>query len=114
MITTEQKIFAIAAHLGYLIGGISLIIVPLIIFFWKKEDYFIADHAKQALVAQTSLTLLAMAVSALTVILVGVLFLPILAIVYLIFVVTSFVAAYKAFQGDYYRYPFVQGIAQKL
>ena len=114
MITTEQKIFAITAHLGYLIGGISLIIVPLIIFFWKKEDYFVADHAKQALVAQTVLSLFGVAVSALTVILVGVLFLPVLAVFYLIFVVTSFIAAYKAFQGEYYRYPFVQGIVEKL
>ena len=114
MITTEQKILAIVAHIGYLVGGISLIIVPLVIYFWKKDDFFIADHAKQALVAQACLTLLTIASALLTFLIIGVLMWPVVFIIYLIFLVTSFIGAYRAFKGEYYQYPFIQDIVQKF
>lgn len=114
MITTEQKIMAILAHLGYLVGGISLIIVPLIMYLWKKDDYFVADHSKQALVAQTAVALLGVVISALTMIFIGVLLMPVLAVVYLILLVTSIIAAYKAFQGESYKYPFIQDVVEKF
>lgn len=114
MITSEQKILAIVAHLGYLLGGIGTLFVPLIIFFWKKDDPFVQQHAKQALVAQAILVILGLITSFLMFILVGFLLLPILAIVGIVFFVTSLIAAYKAFQGEPYEYPFIQGIVQQL
>lgn len=114
MITTEQKILAILCHLGYLVGGISLILVPLIIFFWKKEDYFIADHAKQALVAQTVVAALSVVAFLFTFLIIGILLWPLLLIICIIFLVTSFIAAYKAFNGEYYQYPFTKEIINRF
>lgn len=114
MVTTEQKILAILCHLGYLIGAVSLIIVPLIIFFWKKDDPFVRDHAKQALVAQTVLAVLGLVVSVLCIILIGLLLVPVLAVVYILFLICAFIGAYRAFNGEYYRYPFIQDLVEKF
>jgi uncharacterized Tic20 family protein len=50
-ITGEQKLLAIIAHLAYFLGGLGFVIAPLVIFLLKKDDVFVYDHAKQALVA---------------------------------------------------------------
>jgi len=109
-ISGEQKILAIISHVGYLVGGIGLVIVPLIIFFLKKDDYFVYYHAKQALIAQLVMFIAGAIVSALCMVFVGFLLLPVLALVGIIFFVTSIIGAVKAFQGEYYRYPFIQRI----
>ena len=48
----EQKLLAVAAHLGYMGGGIGIIIVPLCIWIFKRNDAFVAHHAKQAFFTQ--------------------------------------------------------------
>ena len=47
MVTTNQKLLAAAPHLSYLVG--LPILVPILIYIWKRDDAFVADHAKQAL-----------------------------------------------------------------
>ncbi len=52
--TTEDKILAIVAHLGFL-TGIGYLIFPLVIWLVKKDSSpFVSAHAKQALVWQGS------------------------------------------------------------
>lgn len=109
-ITGEQKILAILSHIGYFFGGVGLVIVPLIIFFIKKDDYFVYDHAKQAMVAQLVIFLAGAIVGFLSMILIGFLLMPVLVIGGIILFITSIIAAIKAFNGEYYRYPFIQKI----
>ncbi len=114
MITSEEKIFAIAAHIGYLFFGIAFIIVPLAIFFYKKNSYFVCYHAKQALVAQSILLLISIITMVLCFVLVGIVLLPFLFFYYIVFFIASIFAAYKALTGEYFKYPFIQSIVRYL
>jgi uncharacterized Tic20 family protein len=109
-VTGEQKILAIVSHIGYFLGGVGLVIVPLIIFLIKKDDYFVYDHAKQAMIAQLVIFVAGAVVGLLSMILVGFLLMPLLALGGIILFVTSIIASIKAFDGEYYRYPFIQKI----
>jgi len=113
MISGEQKFLAIVAHLGYLFG-IGLIIIPLIIVLLKKNDSFVHEHAKQALIAQTMFVLCSTIVMFLVHILIGILLIPFLCIIGAGFFITSLIAAYKAMKGYSYAYPLIQGIARNF
>jgi uncharacterized Tic20 family protein len=112
--TGEQKFYAIIAHLGYLLGGAGLVIAPLVIFLLKKDDPFVYDHAKQALVSHLAILALSLVISFLCALLIGVLLLPVLAVFWVVLVITSFIASYRALSGELYRYPLIQGIVDKL
>ena len=113
MISGEQKFLAILAHLAYLFG-IGLIIIPLIIVLLKKNDSFVHEHAKQALIAQTMFVLCSTIIMFLVHLLIGILLLPFLCIVGAGFFITSLLAAYKAMKGKSYYYPLIQGIARNF
>lgn len=113
-ISGEQKLLAVVAHASYFLGGIGFVIAPLVIFLLKKEDHFVYNHAKQALVAHLTLLVLSVVVSLTCVLLIGFLLLPVLAILWLILVVTSIIAVVKSLQGEYYYYPFIQNLVNKL
>ncbi len=113
-ITGEQKLLATLAHVSYFLGGLGFIIAPLIIFILKKPDAFVYDHAKQALVAHLAILAASFVVGTLCMLLVGVLLLPILAILWLTLLVTSIIAASRALNGEYYQYPFIQSLVNKL
>jgi uncharacterized Tic20 family protein len=114
-ITGEQKLLALIAHLSYLFGGIGLIIAPLVIMILKKDtDYFVYFHAKQALVAHLTAVVISAAVAVLTMLVIGILLLPFVAAIWLILLVTSVIATVKALNGDLYRYPFIQGLVERL
>jgi uncharacterized protein len=113
-LTGEQKLLAIIAHLAYFFGGLGFIIAPLVIFLWKKDDPFVYDHAKQALVAHLAILATTVIVSILCVILIGILLLPVIAILWIMLVITSLMAAWQAWNGGYYRYPLIQGLVEKL
>ncbi|NMA13865.1 MAG: DUF4870 domain-containing protein [Clostridia bacterium] len=113
-VTGEQKLLAVLAHLAYFLGGLGFVVAPLVIFLWKKDDYFVYDHAKQALVAHLMLLVAGLVVSLLCFALIGLLLVPILAILVVIFVITSLIAAFQALNGNYYRYPFIQRIVDKI
>ena len=113
-VTGEQKLLAILAHLAYFLGGIGFVIAPLVIFILKKDDPFVYDHAKQALVAHVMLLVASLVVTLLCFLLIGFLLVPVLLILALIFVITSIIAAFKALDGRLYAYPFIQGIVRKI
>ena len=72
MVSTSQKILAIAAHISYLLFGVGYILVPLIIFLVRKdEDDFTTEHAKQALCVQVIAALLGVIVGGLMFLSVG-------------------------------------------
>jgi uncharacterized Tic20 family protein len=113
-ITGEQKLLAILAHISYFLGGLGFIIAPLVIFLLKKDDPFVYEHAKQSLVAHLAILVTSCLVGLLCTLLIGVLLLPIVGILWLILIVTSIMAASKAFNGESYQYPFIQGFINKL
>jgi len=90
------------------------VIAPLVIFLLKKDDPFVYDHAKQALVAHVMLLAASVVVGLLCVLLIGVLLLPVLLILGIIFVITSIIAAFHALDGRLYAYPFIQGVVNKI
>ena len=114
IITGEQKILSILAHISYFLGGLGFIIAPLIIFLVKKDDYFVYEHAKQALVAHIAILAASCLVGLLCMLLIGVLLLPVIGILWIVLLVTSIIGAVKALNGEEYQYPFTQKIVNKL
>ena len=113
-ITTEQKLWSIAAHLSYFFGGLGFVLAPLVIYFLKKEDGFVADHAKQALVAHVVILLAGSVVGMLSVLLIGILLWPFFLLLLLGLLITSLIAAWKALDGEVYRYPLIQSVVERL
>lgn len=113
-VTGEQKILAVLAHISYFLGGIGFIIAPLVIFLLRKDDPFVHEHAKQALVAHLSILVLSSIVGMLCILLVGVLLIPVVGILWIVLLVTSVLGAIKAFNGETYQYPFIQNFVNKL
>ena len=114
IITGEQKVLAILAHLSYFIGGLGFIIAPLILFLLKKDDFFVYEHAKQALVAHIAIFATSCIVGLLCMLLIGVLLLPVIGILWVVLLVTSVIGALKALNGEEYQYPFIQTFVNKL
>lgn len=113
-ITGEQKLLALIAHLAYFLGGLGFIIAPLVIFLLKREDPFVYDHARQALVAHLAILAASVIVGLLSMLIIGILLIPVLVILWLVLVVTSIIAAIKVLNGETYRYPLIQGLVDKL
>ena len=113
-ITGEQKFLAILAHISYFLGGLGFIIAPLVIFLLKKDDYFVYEHAKQALVAHLAILATSCIVGLLCSLLIGVLLLPIIGMLWVVLLVTSILGAIKALNGEEYQYPFIQRFVAKL
>jgi hypothetical protein len=116
VIGTEQKLLAVAAHIAYVLGGIGFIFVPLALFFWSKNknDFFVADHAKQALCAQVSIGVLFSATGILIWLIVGVILVPFMIVIALAWCIASFYAAWAALHGKDYRYPLIQPLVSLL
>ncbi len=110
----EQKLLAILAHLAYLLGGLGFIIAPLVIFLLRKEDPFVYHHAKQALVAHLAILAASVITSLLCIVLVGLLLVPVIGLLWLLLLITSIIAAVKAADGQYYEYPLIQRLVNKL
>jgi uncharacterized Tic20 family protein len=113
-ITGEQKLLAILAHLAYLLGGLGFIIAPLVIFLLRKEDPFVYHHAKQALVAHLAILAASVITSLLCILLIGFLLVPVLALLWLLLLITSIIAAVKSADGQFYEYPLIQSFVHKL
>lgn len=102
------------AHIGYFLGGLGFIVAPLCIFLLKKEDPFVYEHAKQALVAHLVILIASAITSMLCFLLIGFLLMPILAIFWLMLFITSIIAAIKALDGQFYEYPLIQRFVSKI
>lgn len=113
-ITGEQKLLGILAHISYFLGGLGFITAPLVIFLLKKDDSFVYQHAKQALIAHLAILAISFIVGTFCMLLIGVLLLPLIAILWIMLFVTSILGALKALNGEDYQYPLIQGFVKKL
>ena len=113
-ITGEQKVLALLAHISYFIGGVGFILAPLVIFVLKQNDSFVYEHAKQALIAHLAIAAASFIIWASCTLVIGIVFLPVLAVLWLILLVTSVLGAIKAFNGETYQYPFIQRFVDRL
>lgn len=99
--TSEERNWALAAHLGPLLLSF---IAPLVIWLVKKdESEYIADQAREALNFQITLFFAYLACIVLTFLLIGILLLPLVGLAQLIL---SILAALASSRGERYRYPF--------
>lgn len=108
-ISALQKALAVSAHLGYILGGLGLLIWPIALYILtEKRMPFVQQHAIQAFKAQIACGLLAIivlmgAAGA------GVGMLIYAALVFVLLVPFSFYAAYKAIIAEEYYYPLLKG-----
>jgi len=104
--SAEEKQWAMFAHLSTLSGFIiplGSILGPLIIWQIKKNDMpFVDDQGKEALNFQITVLIAALVAAVLTMVLIGLLLLPVIVIGW---IVLSIMAGLKANNGEAYRYP---------
>ncbi|MEM6328550.1 MAG: DUF4870 domain-containing protein [Bacteroidota bacterium] len=76
---------------------------PLVLYLVKREESeFIADQAREALNFNLTMTLAGIVAGILILVLIGILLLPLVGLAWL---VLTIVAAIKANEGEWYRYP---------
>lgn len=110
-ISAEERSLAACAHLSGLAGYIvplGGVIVPLVIWWVKRESAAVAGIAKQAIVLNVIVfvVVLGTAILLLTIVLIPVVIMFWMALG-AVALVLPIVGAIKASQGDYYRYPVV-------
>ena len=88
MVSTTQKLLAIAAHISYLLGGAGYLFVPLLIFLLRRDDPFTAAHARQALCVQV--------------------------VIGLLWLGCSLLGAWRALNGEDYSYPLIGSLVERL
>ena len=106
-VRTERN-WAMGAHLSTFLGCFGVvafanIIAPLVIYLMKREESsFVADQAKEALNFQISMTIYLLLAGLLSMAFIGI---PLLVVLALADMILTVVAAIKASEGTYYRYP---------
>lgn len=102
----DEKTLGLVAHLGTLAGGVvpfGNIVLPLILWQMQKDKSpYVTTHAKEALNFQITMTIAYIVAAVMIFIVVGIFLLIGLAIFSL---VVTIIAAVKASQGEYYKYP---------
>lgn len=105
-VNRDQNMWAMFCHLGALLGLFIPplnIIVPLVIWLIKKDEYpLVADQGKESLNFQISITIYAIISAILIIVLIGILMLVAIGIFTLVMCI---VAMIKANEGVAYRYP---------
>lgn len=106
--TQEERNWGVIAHLSALVGVVipflGNIVGPLVVWLVKKDQSeYIADHAREALNFNITVTIAAVACWILVFIFIGILLFAALGLAWLILMI---MAAVKASQGSTYRYPF--------
>ncbi len=108
-ITQEDKTLALIAYLG---GIFVSFIVPLVLYFVKKDQSrFVAYHAMQAMIFHIAILIGYFIGGMLTVVLIGFLVLPAVGILSLVF---SIIAALAANRGEWYEIPLVGKYARQF
>jgi len=105
----DARMWAMFAHLaGFafllpVLPGIGSVIGPLIIWLIKKDQYpFVDDQGKEAVNFQITMLIYGIVAGLLIFLCIGAILLPAVAIVDIVFII---IAAMKANDGVYYRYP---------
>jgi len=96
----DQNQMAMLAHLSGIVLGF---IGPLIFYLIEKDKPFALEQAKEALNFQITITIVWIAAGILSVVGIGLIIMPFVWIVDLIFCIVAGMAANK---GEHYRYPF--------
>ena len=100
-ISSSDRLFALACHLCVFVGFVF--VLPLIVYLVKREESeWVTAHAREALNFHLSMLLYSVCAIPLCFILIGFLVLGVLG---LITAVLAIVAAIKAAEGGFYRYP---------
>ena len=102
-VSSDDRTMAMLAHL---LGILTAFIGPLVIWLINKdkpEKQFVNDQAKEALNFQITVTIAYFVASALSIILIGLLLIPVIMIANLVLCI---LAGLKANEGVAYRYPF--------
>lgn len=108
MLTTEEKLLCAVAHLGIFAG--MPVIAPLVVYVLANSE-FVKDQAKQAMVFQIGLAIMA-TIGVLTIILlVGIFILMAVGVMTLVFPI---IATFKSIDGERYRYPITGDIADRI
>ena len=104
--TSDERTMGLLAHLSAFAGLLipfGNIVGPLVLYLVKRdESEFIADQAREALNFNLTMTLAGIVAAVLMIVLIGFLLLPVIGIAWL---VLTIVAAIKANEGEWYRYP---------
>jgi uncharacterized protein len=111
--SSDERTWAMAMHVGTLVavlaGGWGLhLLVPLLAYLWKRDDAFFADHAREQLNFQLSLTIYAIVATIGAVLTLGIgllVLIPVAIVVALVALFTIIAAAIAANQGRPYRFP---------
>ena len=102
MVSNDDRLFA---ALIYVISFFTAFIGPLIIWLIKKDSSeFVDYHGRQYLNFLISYAIYSIVASVAIVILIGFVLLPIVGIAAFVFTI---IGAVKAYEGDYYRMPFI-------
>ena len=119
--STEEKVWAIVAHLGFLAGGLGYLLGPILALLIKKDSQFVRHHARQALVWQIGTVvffavvgLLGFFFSAATVGLGLVLVVPLMMALALAVLIPSVIATIKVINDEQYLYPVTGPYGEKL
>ncbi|MBB5206947.1 DUF4870 domain-containing protein [Chiayiivirga flava] len=106
--TQEQRQWGLFTHLSALVGLIipfGNILGPLVFWQIKKNEWaFADDQGKEAVNFNITVAIAGIVCFLLTFVLIGLLLLPILGIAWIVFTI---IAAIKANEGVYYRYPWI-------
>ena len=103
--TQEERTWALVSHIGCLVGAMVALafLVPLVIMLVKgNESAFVRAHAVESLNFQLSMLIYGLVGAVLLLVLVGFILLPVLAVLWLVFVI---LATMRASEGRPYRYP---------
>lgn len=103
----DERMWGMLCHLSALSGLIipfGNLIGPLVVYTLKKDEYaFVADQGKESLNFQISVLVYLMISGIAVLLLVGIFF---LLFVPFIAIILTVLAAVRANDGEYYRYPF--------
>lgn len=106
MTQQDERTWGMLAHLSALAGFVvpfGNIIAPLVIWqIYKDRSMFVTEHAKESLNFQITMSIVYIIGIILVFVLIGIAILAIMGLVSLILFV---IAAIKANNGEYYRYP---------
>jgi uncharacterized Tic20 family protein len=97
----EDRTLGMFCHLGGLLTGF---IVPLVLWLLKKDQSpFVADQAREALNFQITMMIASVVAAASVLVLVGILLLPAVVILNIVWCIQGCLAAQR---GEVYRYPY--------
>ncbi len=106
LLSSDEKNWAMFCHLSALVGSwvpLGYLILPLVLWLVKREEYAFVDFAgKESVNFQISMTIYYLIGFVLIFALVGI---PLLFGLALFHLVVTIIASIKTSQGEYYRYP---------